>query len=102
MSEQKKMTILQATADTVSAADMMGGPMPHEEKKRKGLPAADQAWTPAHDMVVMGRLARAVEGVPPAAMRRIAPWFSGVLNTACQEPADLRPLAAAYVAQKAG
>lgn len=56
-------------------------------KKRKGLPAAGEAWEPAkHDMVVMGRLSRAIEGVPSAAMRRIAPWFSSLLADAMKEP----------------
>jgi hypothetical protein len=37
-------------------------------------------------MVVMGRLSRAIEGVPSAAMRRIAPWFSSLLAEAMKEP----------------
>jgi hypothetical protein len=56
-------------------------------KKRKGLPATGETWEPAkHDMVVMGRLSRDIEGVPPAAMRRIAPWFSSLLAEAMREP----------------
>lgn len=65
---------------TVSAADMMVGQPPPaaETASRKGLPAEGEAWTHKHDMVVMGRLGRAVEGVPAAALRRIMPWFEGV------------------------
>lgn len=80
MSEQKKMTILQPgeSPPTVSAADTMGTALGPEPTKRKGLPAADEPWLLEHDMVVMGRLGRAVEGVPAAVLRRIMPWFEGV------------------------
>lgn len=84
---------------TVSAADMMGQPMPAEEtERRKGLPAEGEAWTHKHDMVVMGRLGRAVEGVPAAALRRIMPWFEGVTREVmypAAAPGMLKELAAA-------
>lgn len=93
MSETKKtMTILTGPepAPTVSAADMAGGPMPAEEtERRKGLPADGEAWTHKHDMVVMGRLGRAVEGVPAAALRRIMPWFEGVTREVMYPAADI-------------
>lgn len=60
-------------------------------KKRKGLPSAGEGWSWKHDRVVMDRLARAIEGVPTSAMRRIAPWFSGVIADAMQSSAPAGP-----------
>lgn len=61
-------------------------PAAEEKAKRKGLPAEGEPWKASeHDMVVMGRLSRAIEGVPPSAMRRIAPWFTSLLAESMRE-----------------
>ncbi len=60
---------------------------PAEKQKRKGLPAAGEPWSPVkHDPVVMGRVARALEGVPPNVVRRLREYIAAVVETAGQEP----------------
>lgn len=94
MSEPKKQLKIEQVPEGVSAADTMGGPMPAEEtERRKGLPADGEAWTHKHDMVVMGRLGRAVEGVPAAALRRIMPWFEGVTREVMHPAQAAAPVA---------
>lgn len=88
MSEPKKQMRIETAPET---AQDTAKP---ERAKRKGLPADGEPWKASeHDMVVMGRLSRAIEGVPPAAMRRIAPWFTSLLSEAMRDPKMVDQLA---------
>jgi hypothetical protein len=76
------------TVEMVPEASTQGSQPSGEKQKRKGLPAAGEPWSPVkHDPVVMGRIARALEGVPPNVVRRLQSYIGSVVEVAGQEPA---------------